>query len=120
MKELAKQFDCEFEQHYVEVLNFIAAEDTTALESVEAVFDEHVDCVTEFIERLEQLETLVGTTEPVIPHASDKGFGKTEVKSISEAGTSQPKIESSARLFDQSKESCARRKGNRHVLIGKP
>ena len=53
----------EFEERHVEVLNFIAAEDTTALESEEAVFDEHVDRVTEFIEQLEQLEDLVGTTE---------------------------------------------------------
>ena len=33
MKELGKQFDCEFEEHHVQVLNFIVAEDTAALES---------------------------------------------------------------------------------------
>ena len=77
-----------------EVLNFIAAEDTAALESEEAVFDEHVDRATEFIEQLEQLEDLVGTTEPVMLHASDMIdlWGRT----------SEPKIESSARLFDES------------------
>ena len=85
MKELAKEHDREFEAHHVEVLNFIEAEDTAALESEEAVFDEHVDRVAELIEWLVQLEDHVGTTEPVMPHASDKGEGKAEVKSISEA-----------------------------------
>ena len=85
MKELARQFDCEFEKRHIEVLNFIAAEDTVALESEEALFDEHVDRVTEFIERLEQLEDLVGTTEPVMPHTSNKGFCRPEVRLISEA-----------------------------------
>ena len=60
IKELAEQFDCEFEGHHVEVVDFIVAEDTAALESEEAVFDEHVDRVTEFIECLEQVEDLVG------------------------------------------------------------
>ena len=62
LKELAKEYDCEFEERHVEVLNFIAAEDTAGLELEEALFDEHVDCITEIIERLEQLEDLVGTT----------------------------------------------------------
>ena len=84
LKELAKEHDCEFEEHHVEVLNFITAEDTAALESEEAVFDEHVDHVTEIIKPLEQLEDLVGTTEPVMPHASDKGDGRAEVRLISE------------------------------------
>ena len=85
LKELVKEYDHEFEEHHIEVLNFIAAEDTVALESEEAVFNEHVDHVTKFIERLEQLEDLVGTTEPVMPHASDKGSGRAEIRSISEA-----------------------------------
>ena len=55
------------------------------MESEEVVFDENVDCVTEFIELLEQLEDLIGTTEPVIPHAFDRGIGGAEVRSISEA-----------------------------------
>ena len=83
LKELVKEYDREFEERHIEVLNFIVAEDTAALESEEAVFNDHVDFVTEFIERLEQLEDLVGTTEPVMPHASDKGDGRAEVRSIS-------------------------------------
>ena len=85
LKELVKEYDCEFEQRHIEVLNFIVAEDTAALETEEAIFDEHMDRVTEFIEQLEQLEDLIGTTEPVMPHASDKGYGWAEVRSIKEA-----------------------------------
>ena len=48
------------------------------------MINERVDRVTEFIERLEQFENLVGTTEPVMPHSPDKGIGRAEVKSISE------------------------------------
>ena len=70
MKKLAKEYDREFEERHVKVLNFIVAY-TAALESEEAVFDEHVDRITEIIERLEQLEDLLGTTEPVMPHASE-------------------------------------------------
>ena len=84
LKELAKEHDREFEQCHVEVLNFIAAEDRAALESEEAIFNEHMDRITEIIEWLEQLEDLVGTTEPVMPHASDNGDGRAEVRSISE------------------------------------
>ena len=43
-----------------------------------------MDRITEIIERLEQLEDLVGTTEPVL-HVSNKGDGRVEVRSISEA-----------------------------------
>ena len=64
LKEMAKEHDREFEERHVEVLNFIAAEDSTALEAEETVFDEHVDSVTEFIEQLEQLDDKIGTTEP--------------------------------------------------------
>ena len=84
LKELVKEHDREFEERHVRVLNFIEAEDTAALESEEAVFNQHVDRVTEFIERLELLEDLLGTTEPVMPHASDKGDGRAEERSISE------------------------------------
>ena len=83
LKELAKEYDCEFEECHVEVLNFIEAEDS--LESKEAVFDEHMDRVMEFIEQLEHLEDLIRTTEPVMPHASDKVVGQAEVRSITEA-----------------------------------
>ena len=37
LKELAKEHDREFEERHVEVLNFIEAEDTAALESEKAV-----------------------------------------------------------------------------------
>ena len=85
LKELAKEHDRDYEERHVEVLDFIAAEDSAALEVEEAVFGEHVDRITNFIERLEQLEDKVGTTEPVMPHASDKGEGRAEVRTISEA-----------------------------------
>ena len=85
LKELTKEDDYAFEERHVEVLNIIAAEDTAALESEEAVFDEHVDRVTEIIKGLEQLEDLIGTSKPVMPHASNKGDGRAEVRSISEA-----------------------------------
>ena len=73
LKKLAKEYDCEFEERHAEVVNFIAAKDTAALETEEAVFNQHVDRVTEFIERIQQLEDLVGTTESVMLHASNKG-----------------------------------------------
>ena len=82
---MAKEHDSDFEQLHVEVLNFIEAEDKTALDSGEAIFDEHVDRVSGIIERLEQLDDLIVTTEPVMPHASDKGDGRPGVKSITEA-----------------------------------
>ena len=36
------------------------------------------------IERLEQLEDLLGTTVPVMPHTFDKGDGRPEVRLIIE------------------------------------
>ena len=62
LKKLAWEHDREFEEHHVEVFNFIAAEDTctAALEIEEDAFDEHMERVTEFIELLEQVEDLVG------------------------------------------------------------
>ena len=86
-KEQAMEHDRDFEQCHLEVLNFIEAEDKAALDSEEAIFDEHMDRVTEIIEQLEQLEHLVGTTKPVMPHASDKGDGtcRPVFRSITEA-----------------------------------
>ena len=52
LKELAKEHDHEFKQRHIEVLNFIKAEDKAALDSVEAVLDEHVNRVSEIIKRL--------------------------------------------------------------------
>ena len=82
---LAKQFDREFEECHVEVLNFIAPEDTTALESEEAVFDEHAGIVSRSSWNALNNLILVGTTEPVMPNVSDKGVGRTEVRTIFEA-----------------------------------
>ena len=85
LKELAKDYDFDFEQHHVEVLNLIQAKDKAAVDSEEAVFDEHVDGVSEIIKRLEQFEDLVTTIEPVMPHASHKGDRRPGVKLISKA-----------------------------------
>ena len=41
LKELAKEHDRDFEERHVEVLDFIAAEDSAALEAEEAIFGEH-------------------------------------------------------------------------------
>ena len=70
LKELARKHDHEFEQRHKEVLNFIEAEDKAALDSVEAVFDEHVNCVSEIIKRLEELEDLVATAKCLRSRAS--------------------------------------------------
>ena len=56
LKEKAKEHDRDFEQRHV--LNFIKTEDKAALDLEEAVFDEHVNYVSDIIERLEQLEDL--------------------------------------------------------------
>ena len=55
----------------MEVLDFMEKEDQAALDSEEKVFDEHVNRISDIIERLEKLEDLVATTEPVRPHASN-------------------------------------------------
>ena len=55
------------------------------MDSKESIFDEHVNCVSDNIERLEQIEDLVATTEPVMFHASDKGNGRPGVRLITEA-----------------------------------
>ena len=74
LKELTKEHDHDFEQCQVEILNFIEAEDKAALDSEEAVFDEHVNCVSKIIE---QLEDLVATTEPPRPHVSTEEWEVT-------------------------------------------
>ena len=65
-----------FEQHHIDVINFIKAGDQAALHSEESIFNEYVNCVSDNTERLEQLEDLVVTTKPLMPHASDKGDGR--------------------------------------------
>ena len=70
LKDQVKEHDQDFEKRHMEVLDFIEEEDQTALDSEEKVFDEHVNRVSDIMERLEKLEELVATTEPVRPHAS--------------------------------------------------
>ena len=70
LKELAKEHDRDYEERHVEVLNYIEAEDTAALDAEEKIFDEHVNRVSEIIERLGELEDLVATTESLRPPAS--------------------------------------------------
>ena len=106
-------------KHHVEILNFIAAEDTAAMESEEVIFNEYVDCVTEFIERLEQLEDFGGTTEPVMPHASDKGNGRAEVTSIFEAEHLSRRLSQVQASLTKVKEAVLEEKGNGHVLVRK-
>ena len=62
----------------MEVLDFIEEEDLTALDSEEKVFDEHVNRVSDIMERLEKLEELVATTHPVRPHASTDRSGSCQ------------------------------------------
>ena len=54
----------------MEVLDFIEEEDQTTLDAEEKVFDEHVNRVSDIMERLEKLEDLGATTEPLRPHVS--------------------------------------------------
>ena len=68
----------------MEVLDFIEEEDQTALKSEENVFDEHVNRVSDIIERLEKLEDLV-TTEPLTHHASGIGDHRPGVRLATEA-----------------------------------
>ena len=56
LKEQVKEIDRDFEQRHLEVLNFIESEDRTTLDSEEKIFDEHVNRVSDLIERLEELE----------------------------------------------------------------
>ena len=70
LKDQVKEHVQEFERRHMEVLDFIKEEDQTALDSEEKVFDEHVNRVSDIMERLEKLEELVATTEPAWPRAS--------------------------------------------------
>ena len=70
LKDQVKEHDQEFKKGHIEVLDFIEEEDQAALNSEEIGFDEHVNCVSDLIEKLERLEDLIATTEPVRPHAS--------------------------------------------------
>ena len=84
LKEQATKYYRDFEQCDVKVLNFFKAADQAALDSEEAIVNGHVNCVSNFIERLEKIEDLVATTEPVMPHASDGGHGQPGAKSITD------------------------------------
>ena len=54
----------------MEVLDFIEEEEQTTSDAEEKVFDEHVNRVSDIMERLEKLEDLGAVTEPVRPHVS--------------------------------------------------
>ena len=70
LKDQVKEHDNEFEKRHMEVLDFIEEEDRTTLDAEEKVFDEHVNRVSDIMERLEKLEDLGAATEPVRPHTS--------------------------------------------------
>ena len=55
--EQIKDNDADFEQRHLDVLSFISEEDEDTLQREEVVFDEHVNRVTELIERLERIKT---------------------------------------------------------------
>ena len=55
LKDQVKEHDQEFEKRHIEVLDFIEEEDQAALDSEEKVFVEHVNRVSDIIERLEDL-----------------------------------------------------------------
>ena len=65
LKEQVKETDREYEERHVQVLDFINEEDKETLDSEEAVFEKHVDRVSDILERLEQLKEPAITTEPV-------------------------------------------------------
>ena len=66
------EYDQEFEKRHMEVLDLIEEDDQVALDSEEKAFDEHVNRVSDIIERLDKLEDLV-TTEPLAHDATGKG-----------------------------------------------
>ena len=65
LKDQVKEHDQEFEKRHMEVLDFIEEEDQSTLDAEEKVFDEHVNRVSDIMERLEKLEDLGATTEPL-------------------------------------------------------
>ena len=84
LKDQVKEHDQEFEKRLLEVLDFIKEVDQAALDSKEKVFDQHVNRVSDIIERLEKLEYLV-TTEPVTHHESGISDNPPGVRSVTEA-----------------------------------
>ena len=56
LKEQVKEIDRNFEDRHLEVLNFIEEADRSTLEAEERIFDEHVNCASDLIARLEELE----------------------------------------------------------------
>ena len=66
------------------VLDFIENEDQAVLNSEGEVFDEHVNRVSDIIERLVKLEDLV-TTEPVTHHVPGISDDRPCVRSVTEA-----------------------------------
>ena len=56
LREQVKKIDRDYEACHVEVFNLIEAEDEDTLAQEEEVFDTHVNCVADILERLGQLE----------------------------------------------------------------
>ena len=80
-----KENDWNFEQCQLNFLNFkIEPEDKTTLDSEDAVLVEDINHISDVIQWLEQLENLIGTTEPVIHDASGMGDDWPWVRSITE------------------------------------
>ena len=72
LKEQVQEIDRDFEQRHLEVLNFIESEDRTTLDSEEKIFDEHVNRVSDLVERLEELEvTESPEATPAVVHVAD-------------------------------------------------
>ena len=56
LDEQLREIDRDFEQRHCEVLDFIKEDDKTTLDIEETMFDEHVNRVADFIDRLEILK----------------------------------------------------------------
>ena len=74
LMEQLKDNDTEFEQRHLEVLNFVKEDDQDTVDQEEALFDEHVNRVAEFIERLEAFEfpDKTPSTPTTAPDSSSK------------------------------------------------
>ena len=66
LREQVKEIDRDYETHHMEVFNLIEAEDQDTLDLEKEVFDKHVNCVADILERLGQLvEKEVSVAPPV-------------------------------------------------------
>ena len=101
LKEQVKEYDREYEERHVEVLDFIKEEDKDALDAEEAIFEEHVNRVSDILEKLEHLEDPATTTAPVPIGVSST---RPVSRSISEA-------EHISRRLDMVQDSLTKVKG---------